>query len=323
MKKHIIMTASDKKYGDFVIEEWYASLVNNVNLEKIDVGVLDYGLSLAQRFYLKHNGVILIPAQKDAHVTIARFRDSAHFLKNTNYDQVLSTDGGDIIFQTDISPIFEKDKKDYRAVTEEIKSAFTFFVKDKFFSKKDAKIFYKSLIFNPMINAGVLLGPRDKMISLCTEVWDRVIDPSEFGPDQIVVNYILHRDGFVNLPVGYNFVISTMKENIIIEDGVFKDQNGKIIPIVHNAGNISFFRPIENFGFGKNKNHLKPNLYKTLKNLHLNSENLIHTQKSLILTRDIFQKNIQSLPLDFKSGMSNEKINSRLNQLIKIMSRKN
>ncbi len=322
MKQHIIITSSDQKYGDFVIDHWLHSLTDNVNLERIDVGILDYGLSTAQRFYLKQHGVRLIPGKKDAHVTVARFRDAGTFLSSNIYDQVMFTDGGDILFQSDISHLFNQDKTAYRATTEGIKSAFTLFVKDKFFSKKDTKVFYQSLLLNPMINAGVLLGSREKMLNLCKEVWKRIVDPSEFGPDQVVVNYILHRDGFVSLPPTYNFVISTMEDTVSVQDGIFKTSNGEIISIVHNAGNLSFFRPIEHFGYGKDRNLLKKNLYETLKQLHKTSQNLIQTQKNFLLTRSTFQKYIESIIPDFRNGMNNEKINNRLNQLIKVLIKK-
>ncbi|HON14461.1 MAG TPA: hypothetical protein PK897_10070, partial [Treponema sp.] len=75
MKTNLIITASDKKYGDFLIEHWYASLRANTNLEHIDVAVLDYGLSVAQRFYLQSNGVIVRSCERDGHVTSIRYRD--------------------------------------------------------------------------------------------------------------------------------------------------------------------------------------------------------------------------------------------------------
>jgi hypothetical protein len=45
MKNNSIITATDKKYGDFTIEYWYKSLKENVNLKNIDIAVIDYGMS--------------------------------------------------------------------------------------------------------------------------------------------------------------------------------------------------------------------------------------------------------------------------------------
>ena len=80
----------------------------------------------------------------------------------------------------------------------------------------------------------------------------------KFGPEQIAINYLLYRDGFHEMDNGYNFVVQTAKKKIRIKDGVFYyKKSGEKIPIVHNAGGFSFYRPIADFGYGKNKNKIK------------------------------------------------------------------
>ncbi|MCW8965168.1 MAG: glycosyl transferase family 8, partial [Candidatus Pacearchaeota archaeon] len=77
------------------------------------------------------------------------------------------------------------------------------------------------LISNKTINAGFLLGPGKKMKSLCGKMLSLLKTYKKFGPDQIVVNYVLHEEGFIPLEKGYNFVISTAREFIEIKNGIF------------------------------------------------------------------------------------------------------
>ncbi len=268
-KKNLIVTCSDKKYGDFLIEHWLTSLKENVRLDNIDILVLDYGLSKAQRFYLKQEGVILKECVKDNHVANIRFRDLLSFLKdNSQYEQILSCDGGDIIFQDDISFLFEENKDSYRAVCEKITSPFEYFITTEYFVKDDIKKLKEILILNKTINAGFFLAPYSKMIYLCENVVEMVKNKSKFGPDQVVVNYIMYKEGFVELDTKYNFIPATNNEEFYIKDGFFYDSNGNKITVVHNAGNISFFRAIENFGYGKEYNVLKTDILNALRALY-------------------------------------------------------
>lgn len=56
-KPYAIVTASDEHCGDFVCTYWFPSIADNVDLNKINVVVLDYGLSEAQRRLLDQRGV--------------------------------------------------------------------------------------------------------------------------------------------------------------------------------------------------------------------------------------------------------------------------
>ena len=65
-------------------------------------------------------------------------------LSEKKYDQVLSIDGGDIIFQTDISDLFEKNKNTFRACYEDLKTPFEVYIK-KCFSKKTGEDIHAGL----------------------------------------------------------------------------------------------------------------------------------------------------------------------------------
>ena len=71
------------------------------------------------------------------------------------------------------------------------------------------------------------------------------------------MNYLLYKDDFVRLENKYNFAIIGMKSQYTIRDGIFYNQHGEVIPIVHNAGMTSATRCVHNFGFGKGYNRKK------------------------------------------------------------------
>ena len=280
MKKHCIVTASDAKYGDFLIDHWFRSLNENCDLSDIDVAVLDYGLSTAQRFYLERHGVRLARYEKNGHVVVIRFRDLADFLESNPYEQVILCDGGDIIFQDDISPVFDEYPQSFRGVEEDLRSGFSIFLTDEFFSKEDKKLLRETLMEQEMVNAGFILGPGEKMKLLGRSVDRMIQSKTKFGPDQLVVNYLFQTEGFHRLDRRYNFVIATARARLEIREGRFY-ADGELIAVVHNTGNFSFLRPVENFGYGPDRNHLKPDLMKALKALHSTSDTFYETRAAL------------------------------------------
>lgn len=255
--KNAIFTCSDAKFGDFLADHWLKSLAANVDLSNTDVVVLDYGLSDSQVKRLKKKGAKVVSFPKTGHVCCIRFRDMARYLEKNKYEQVLSTDGGDIIFQSDLKELFEFSPKSFRAATEDFNLPFGNIYINGFFSKETEKKIKKTLKGKKMINAGVLVAPYSKFLGLCQEIDEVLTDKSKFGPDQVAVNYILHRDGFAELDKKFNFVFTTCVTPFIISKGEFLSESGGKIPIVHNAGGSNTFRPIENFGFGKTHNRLK------------------------------------------------------------------
>lgn len=259
--KNAVFTSSDAKYGDFLIHAWLKSMKANVDLSNMEVIILDYGFSEEQRKKLKKENVTVLKCQRNGHVVSLRFRDMAAYLKKHAFDQILSMDGGDIIFQADLKDLFEKNKNDFRAVCEDMHLPFDAVFIDPFFSKEYAKKIKKTIRGKKMINAGVLVAPHEKFLALCEECNREITDKTKFGPDQMCINYVLYRDGFVELDKKYNFVVATCQTPFSIKKSVFFMANGEKIAIVHNAGGHPWFRPIQNFGFGTGKNRLKTIAY--------------------------------------------------------------
>lgn len=279
MPRFAIYTASDHKYGDFLIDHWFRSLRLTNDLSDTEVRILDYGLSTAQRYYLAHEGARLVPAVRDGHPAVIRFRDMAEDLREHPVEQVMACDGGDIVFQGDVTRLFHQDTTAFRAVGEDLHSGYDAFLSEEFFARATIKELHRLLPGHPQINAGFLVAPGPRFAELCQRVHDTILRHDKFGPDQLVVNLFLHTEGFVPLDSTYNYVVATATREFALVDGrfVFAD-TGQTIAVVHNAGNWSLLRPIRNFGYGPGFNDLKADVLHTLKWVHQSTSFLLETR---------------------------------------------
>ncbi|MCC5842784.1 MAG: hypothetical protein JJU05_00895 [Verrucomicrobia bacterium] len=293
MKSYAIFTACDAKFGDFLIDHWLKSLCDNVDLRNLEPVVLDYGLSTAQRFFLEQHETRVVPCKRDGHVVNLRFRDMASVLEETPYEQVVLSDSGDIIFQTDFTSIFQDHPGMFRGVTEELKPGFDHYVNEEFFSKEDCKRLQVVLREKDMVNAGFIAGPGAAMRDLGRELMKRLKSPAKFGPDQIIVNDVFYREGFRELDRRYNYVIATSTADLEIRNGRFF-VDGDLVSVVHNTGNVSFLRPVENFGYGENRNQLKKELAQALKVLYTTTDGISSSRTELQKRVDAFTKDMSN-----------------------------
>lgn len=261
MLKNIIITASNVKTGDFVISHWLTSLKQNVNLSNIDVLIIDYGLTLEQKKKLEREGAIIIKGLKKYHIVNKRFFDAATYLKEHEYNQVLFIDSGDVIFQGEIETVFNTSPECFRVAPLGKRILFYKWFVFNHFEKEVKREIWRVIKNKPVINAGVIFTPARKFIELCDTMERLIRDKEEFGPDQIIVNYHLYKDSVKFIDSKYNFMMSTAYAGFKLKEGVFYKLNGEKIVIVHNAGQVDFFRPIYNFGYGKSYNQVKHVVY--------------------------------------------------------------
>ncbi|PKP60944.1 MAG: glycosyl transferase family 8 [Candidatus Altiarchaeales archaeon HGW-Altiarchaeales-1] len=266
--KFVIITSSDSNCGDFLINHWLKSLKENVNLNLVDVVVLNYGLTKAQTDILLSEDVIVVDCVRDGHIVNLRYRDMLNFLKkNPQYEQILACDGGDIIFQRDISHLFEHHKNEFRGVTERIPISLYlyYYLKKSSFHKEYKEDISCVLKGKKVINGGFIIAPRNKFINLCQHMFKIIKKPEIFGPDQIVLNYVLYKEGFVEIETKYNYILTQYTNKFKIKEGIFYNNDGEVISVVHNAGHFKFFRTIDNLGYGKGHNKLNIFSYVPLK----------------------------------------------------------
>lgn len=265
--KHAIFTCSDEKCGDFLANHWLKSLTENVNLNNIEVMIIDYGLNKKQIGLLNRNeNVKIYKFKKDGFPNAIKFRDMEKILKTKSYDQVMTCDCADLIFQTDINHLFENKKNEFRAVVEDTCLPFEKIMGDMCFNKEKAKEIKIMAEGKKMINMGVLIAPHKKFVMLCKEC-NSILKKKIYLADQIVVNYVLYKNNFKRLNSKYNFIPMTSNKKFYIKNGEFYLNPKEKIAIVHNVGGNSNLRIIRNFGYGNDKNKYNKSKFFAIKKL--------------------------------------------------------
>jgi hypothetical protein len=246
-KPHTIITASDASCGDFLVTHWLASLRENVVLDLVDVVVLDFGLTAGQRAAL--DGVRVVPVRGEGSVNVSRRAETARFLEKHDYDQVLAVDGGDLIFQRDLSHLFETHKDLLRGVPERYPIPLPILLRGTHGALR--RSIREQLRGRSMVNGGFLLGPSEKMQDLGHAIRCQMAD---LRFDQPLVSCLLHQSGFLALDEIYNFVLWTARQSFQVEDGTFHTDGGERVAVVHNTGLMNPFRVVADFGYGPGHN---------------------------------------------------------------------
>lgn len=257
MKPFIIITCCNAKFGDFLIHHWLRSLKENVNVTSIDIAVIDYGLTTKQQTKLAQEDVLLLNGNKHSNIVNSRFIDIKYFLEKTHYQQVLSIDGGDVIFQADIAPLFSTDVNEIRITAQDINHLFFEIHTMINFQDELRKRVWDTLKGKTVLNAGVIFAPVDKFIALCHE-FEKIHNRNNVHfSDQIIINYLLYKKKFVHLDKTNNYMIGNVTEKFTIKNGVFYRPDGSKPAIIHNPGRYNAIRSIARFGYGKNRNRQK------------------------------------------------------------------
>jgi len=254
VRKFVVLGCSDARYGDFVVNHWLKSLMNNIDLKVVDVVILNYGLTKEQKERILKKGAKIVDCKKDGHIVNLRYRDMLRFLERNKYKQVLSCDSGDIIFQKNIMDLFYKNPNKFKGIIENLQPpTLEYALAKKTFSEETKKMIIEILKGKDMINGGVIAAPNEKFKLLCKTMLKFIERMDTFGPDQIVLNYVFYKEGFIDLGRDYNYIPVTANGKLSVKNGVFYDR-GRIISILHNAGNYSFFRIVKDFGYGREYN---------------------------------------------------------------------
>jgi lipopolysaccharide biosynthesis glycosyltransferase len=264
--KNVIIAGSDRNCEQFLVNHWLKSLIDNVNLENTDIIVLDYGISKESQESLRQQGVIVHSFIKDGVVPTVRFLDTLKILLKTSYDQVMTCDGGDLIFQKDISCLFNQDKDAFRAACEGVPQPVGLYLIGSM-RRKDALMVKEATRKKRIINSGFLIAPRTKFIKLLEET-QTLIKRNWWGVEQPIFNYIFYRDGYTELPCTYNFTLGNPCAKYNLKDGKFYFEDGELISVVHNTGGWSWYRLITDFGYGSGLNHQNALRFHTIRSMH-------------------------------------------------------
>jgi len=250
--KHLISTYCNRFKGDFLINHWLLSLKKHVNLDNTDILIIDFGLTDKQRQVLLSQGIMLMPADPYGRMSNIQYQYLSGFLqKNPHYDQVLYSDCGDIIFQDDISHLFNLETSKFKAVPEEEFNyrlhKITLGISDV---RKDKLKMIEAVLQNKStVNCGFIIGPAAKFVDIWPTYNLLCKDVKIHGTDQLIINYILYKEGFIRIAMKFNFVTFLNKDAFFKNANSFFENAEGIIPVVHNAGKYDFARRISDFGY--------------------------------------------------------------------------
>jgi hypothetical protein len=274
---HTLYTHCNAARGDALIQHWLRSAKLHVDLSNIEIVVIDFGLTETQRKQLRNEGVTLWSARADGRTSNIQYREIAAYLATRpDIDQVIYSDCGDLVFQTDITPILTCGDTRMKAVVE---PAFNFALHGLTLGFGDVRPerldeIRQMLGERPTANCGFVVGPRTKMAS----VWDvyRTFchGVGLHGTDQLILNYMLRRDGFVELERIWNYVTFLNDERFYYDsDGFLCNSEGRI-SVVHNAGRYDPVRTIA--GFGYRCGRIRPRVFSESIRLFYRSLNGLH-----------------------------------------------
>lgn len=249
MKKYLLATACDSKCENFLVNHWYKSLEENVNLKNIDILVVDFGLSKDTYDFLARKQVIVRKVKSiNGHIVNLRFKEILDFLvENPQYEQVLVCDSGDMIFQRDFSHLFEIDKNKIKGVIEDISFSMEDLIdNDILTNASEIKKFLRGKRF---INLGFVIYPRNEFVYIINKMFELIKIPGKYGTDMAVLNYLILQKEFTELEKEYNFNPIYLNVGFYVKDGRVYDNNKNLVAVVHNAGGKDIWRPFKNFGY--------------------------------------------------------------------------
>jgi hypothetical protein len=266
----LIVSAANDKVERFVIDHWFASLRDSIDLREIDIALIDYGFTDQARLRLASEGVRLIDGDVHGHVVNARFLDLAAYLERHDYDRVLFCDSGDLIFQRDISEYLRSVASDrFTAMRDPV------VVNNQIFGMGDVPPrqlvrLLRTYASVPMVNAGVIMGPPASFVSFARFLEASTRSLRSYGTDQLLFSMFVEEHGLCELDRAYNW-IPLYFTDFTVEGGVVL-HDGEPIPIVHNAGWLDGLRAFKRFGYGPDRNVFRSRFVKVISRTYRQSK---------------------------------------------------
>ena len=255
MKSLIIVTGTSK----IILTRWLP-LLRNVGQYKGDILVLDYGdinyfgtpvvLNRNSMELLKQqpNVSVLNPVRKLKNIFIDRLAVAQQYLNiHSEYEQVGFMDGNDTIFWGSIEPLLEESKDIICCVQEHPSNLLSIW--GDFGPRKFCQDNFSSIMGQPIINGGVLFGPREEMTKLLKIIFDLVANYGDEPSDQVFLDIAVYMKmipakivgsewNYTHAVIGYNARgVPNGPRTPVFRDGkAFKVEDGTPVIIEHRTG---------------------------------------------------------------------------------------
>jgi len=237
MKSLIITTGTSK----IVLSRWLP-LLREVGEYQGDVLVLDYGdinyfgtpVKLSKRFMeelsKQPNVTVLNPVRKLKNIFIDRLVVAQDYLKDhPEYDVIGFMDGNDTIFWGSIGPLLDQAEHIVCYIKEHPSNLLSIW--GDFGPRPFCKKHFSDLMNYPIVNGGVLFGPRREMDKLLTGIFQLVKLYGDEPSDQVFLDIILYKKRVYCKEVGSEWNYT----HAVIGFGPTGAPNGPRTPVFKNG----------------------------------------------------------------------------------------
>lgn len=228
MRKLIVTTAK----RDNIFNDWLPSLLKNGKYDG-DILLIDYGDFGEEKV---PENVKIVKTQKVYKcIPSDRIRAFYEALKDIwqNYDVILITDGGDVLFQLPLQPLFDLAAEKICYVKENL--TFIHWIMFKWTSIVDKKV-WDVLGNEKIINAGMFIGPSKMIFETTKFITEGLAYASHFGAEQVLLNALIYYyKTFPSQEVDNTWNYDG-RLNHYTKNGKFLNDKYSVVAIFHNIG---------------------------------------------------------------------------------------
>jgi hypothetical protein len=198
MKKKNLIIGAIQNYNWDQIKIWIKSI--NQNVKNCDKIMLCYNISKETMLQLNHNGFKIYESNLNKQIVVQRFYDIWNILRVldlSEYDNIITTDVKDVVFNSDPFVWIEDNAKGYKIIA----SSENLNYKNENWGINNLKMCYgekvkQSIQDKCIYNAGVIAGEVETIKNLFLLIYLISNAAESYNPDQAAYNILLHSDLF-------------------------------------------------------------------------------------------------------------------------------
>lgn len=247
--KNAIITCADDNFIKNLILDFFPTL-RAVAKYHGPVYVIFYGKNKKEARELeKKYGAKIVFSSPEKSIVNQRNIELVEVIDNLpkKIKQVMCIDS-DVWFQSSIDEIFKITKNSYGFVEEDqaADEGFNLLCINQINDQSARNIFLKKAKGYKLAGAGMIAGERAKVRKILGAIVEttKAIKQDFFGLDQAIFNYLVRVDGKgIRLDKKYDYSLITNPNQFDIRGGLFFENTGGLINIVHNSGSTSRLFP--------------------------------------------------------------------------------